>query len=64
VEIIGRSTRCQDHPNQNTALLVKNDVSPFLAVYVLAKASKSALSILPVTSMPIKKKPKSKKKKP
>jgi hypothetical protein len=64
VEIIGSSTRCQEHPKQNTNLLVKNDASPFLAVYVLAKTSKSALSILPVTSLPIKNKPKSKKKKP
>jgi hypothetical protein len=64
VEIIGRSTRSQDHSKQNTALSVKNDASPFLAVYVLAKTSKSALSILPVTSLPIKKNPKSKKRNP
>jgi hypothetical protein len=55
VEIIGRSTRSQDHPKQNTALSVKNDASPFLAVYVLAKTSKSAVSLPTVTSLPIKK---------
>jgi hypothetical protein len=53
VEIIGRSTRSQDHTKQNTALSVKNDASPFLAVYVLAKTAKSALSLPPVTSLPI-----------
>jgi hypothetical protein len=55
VEIIGRSTRSQDHSKQNTALSVKNDASPFLAVYVLAKTSKPAFSLPPVTSLPIKK---------
>jgi hypothetical protein len=37
VEIIGRSTRSQDHPKQNAALSVISDASPFLAVYILAK---------------------------
>jgi hypothetical protein len=50
VEIIGRSKRSQDHPKQNAALLVSNDASPFLAVFVLAKTSKSAFSLPPVTS--------------
>jgi hypothetical protein len=52
VEIIGRSTRSQDHPKQNAALLVNNDASPFLAVLLLAKTSKSALSLPPVRSNP------------
>jgi hypothetical protein len=52
VEMIGRSTRSQDHPKQYTALLVNNDASPFLAVFVLAKTSKSALSLPSVTSSP------------
>jgi hypothetical protein len=55
VDIIDRSTRIQDHPKQNAALSIKNDTSPFLAVFVFAKTSKSALSLPPVTSLDIKK---------
>jgi hypothetical protein len=55
VEIIDRSTRSQDNPKQNSAISDKNDAPPFLAVYVLARTSKSALSLPPVTSLPMKK---------
>jgi hypothetical protein len=49
VEIIGRSTRSQDHPKQNAATPDKNYAIPFLTVYALANTSKSALSLPPVT---------------